>query len=390
MMPQLEAMEPGSHNLYRIYTKMGYGFFRDSYKALLSRNFYNLFEFVTISNVMMLLRLKTYLRHYTFIRKFFKNTHLQRAFTFQNIYLGQNPLKAPALFSMLPATELTEGALFPVGGMQAVASKLESVAKEAGVKFIYNKTVEKIETDDNRAKQIICSDGTETKSDLIVVNADLPYAYRNLLPDKKISDKLEHKTFACSAIVFHWGISKRYPQLEHHSIFLSKQYRKSLEAIFDHHVSSEDPSFYIHAPARTDPTAAPANGESLSVIVPVGHVNEKHPQDWEEIKKSVRSEVLKRLKDEGFSDLEENIKFEICYTPMAWKSIYNVARGSVFGSIGHNITQMGYFRPHNRHNRYHNLYFVGGSTHPGNGVPLVLLSAKLTSERILKENGKIS
>jgi len=386
MKPQLEAMEPGSFIRYKIYVETGYAFFRDAYKNLLSRNFYSLFEFTTPGNMLMLIRLKTYLRHGTFIKRFFKDENLQKAFTFQNIYVGQNPLKAPALFSMLPATELIEGALFPIGGMHHVATRLESVAKELGVKFVYNKTVEKIETEGRRAKQLICSDGTVTKSDLIVVNADLPYAYRNLLPDKKMSARLDKKTYSCSAIVFHWGLSKTYPQFEHHSIFLSEQYKKSLDTIFDDHSLSANPCFYIHAPVRTDPTAAPENQDSISVIVPVGHINEKNPQDWEEIKKLARTEVLKRLTDEGLTDLEEHIKFEICYTPAAWKSIYNVARGSVFGSIGHNIMQMGYFRPHNRHNRYHNLYFVGGSTHPGNGVPLVLLSAKLTSERILKEN----
>jgi len=386
MKPQLEAMEPGSFIRYKAYIKAGYAFFRDSYKNLLARNFYNLFEFTTLANVMMLARLKTYLRHSIFIRKFFKNKNLQQAFTFQNIYVGQSPLKAPALFSMLPATEMIEGALFPIGGMHQIALKLEAVAKGAGVKFVYNATVEKIETNGKQAKQLIFSDGSTKQSDLIVVNADLPFAYRNLLPDNKISARLDRKTYSCSALVFHWGLSKAYPQFVHHSIFLSKDYRESLDAIFEHQSLSENPSFYIHAPVRTDPNAAPVNKDSISVIVPIGHLDEKNPQDWEELKKLARSEVLKRLSAEGFADIEDHIKFEICYTPVAWKSIFNVSHGSVFGSIGHNIMQMGYFRPHNRHNRYQNLYFVGGSTHPGNGVPLVLLSAKLTSERILKEN----
>jgi phytoene desaturase len=383
---QLEAIEPRSFNRYKSYIAAGYAFFHDSYKNLLSRNFYSLFEFATPGNLMMLFRLKVYLTHMTFVRQFFKNKNLQQAFTFQNIYVGQNPLKAPALFSMLSAAEMVEGALFPVGGMFCIPTKLESVANDAGVKFVYNKVVTKIETEGNRVKQVICDDGTTTKCDLIVVNADLPYVYEDLLDDKKYSSRLAHKTYACSAIVFHWGLSKPYPQLEHHSIFVSKEYSKSLGAIFDHHSLSENPSFYIHAPVRTDPTAAPANEDSVSVIVPAGHLNVNNPQDWEELKRMARSEVLRRLKDEGFDDFEAHIKFEICYTPMAWKSIYNVSRGSVFGSIGHSIWQMGYFRPHNRHKRYCNLYFAGGSTHPGNGVPLVLLSAKLTSERIMKEN----
>jgi len=389
MKPQLEMMEPGSYIRYKEYIAIGYTFFRDSYKNLLSRNFYSLFEFTTFANMMMLVRLKTYLKHAAFIRSFFKNKNLQQAFTFQNIYVGQSPLTAPALFSMLPATEMIEGALFPIGGMHQIALKLEFAAKDAGVKFIYNKSVEKIETDGNRAKQLVFSDGTTIKSDLIVVNADLPYAYRDLLPDKNISASLDRKTYSCSAIVFHWGLSKPYPQFEHHSIFLSKDYAKSLEAIFDHYSLSTNPSFYIHAPVRTDPTAAPTGEDSVSVIVPIGHLDEKNPQNWEELKNMARAEVLKRLAQEGFSDLNDHIKFEICYTPAAWKSIYNVSHGSVFGSIGHKIMQMGYFRPHNRHDHYRNLYFVGGSTHPGNGVPLVLLSAKLTSERILKEYSQI-
>jgi len=386
MKPQLEAIEPGSFVRYKKYIETGYSFFRDSYKNLLARNFYHLFEFTTLANLMMLIRLKTYLKHATFIRRFFKNKNLQQAFTFQNIYVGQSPFKAPALFSMLPATEMIEGALFPIGGMHQIALKLEAVAKEAGVKFIFNKVAEKIETNGHLAKTLIFSDGTTINSDLIVVNADLPYAYRNLLPDTKISQRLDRKTYSCSAIVFHWGLSKAYPKFEHHSIFLSKEYRGSLDAIFEQQSLSENPSFYIHAPVRTDPTAAPVTEDSISVIVPAGHLNEGNPQDWERLKNLARTEVLKRLVLEGFTDLEDHIKFEICYTPVAWKSIFNVSRGSVFGSIGHNIMQMGYFRPHNRHNRYRNLYFVGGSTHPGNGVPLVLLSAKLTSERILKEN----
>ena len=389
MKPQLEAMEPGSFSHYKAYLKTGYAFFRESYNNLLGRNFYHFFEFAKPGNLLMLIRLKAYLKHADFIRRFFKNENLQQAFTFQNIYVGQNPLVAPALFSMLPAVELIEGALFPIGGMHCVASKLESEANRVGVKFVFNKSVEKIETNGNHVEQVSCSDGTKTAFDIVVMNADLPYAYQNLLPDRSKSARLARRNYSCSAIVFHWGLSKAYPQFEHHSIFLSGQYRQSLDAIFSHQSLSENPSFYIHAPVRTDSSAAPAGGDSVSVIVPVGHLNEANPQDWEQLKNLARTEVLKRLVSEGFTDLEEHIKFEICYTPVAWKSIYNVAKGSVFGSLGHKIFQMGYFRPHNRHDRYRNLYFVGGSTHPGNGVPLVLLSAKLTSERILKENRSI-
>jgi phytoene dehydrogenase-like protein len=156
-----------------------------------------------------------------------------------------------------------------------------------------------------------------------------------------------------------------------------------MDLIFKHHSLSDEPSFYIHSPVRTDVSAAPPGEDSLSVIVPMGHLNPKVNQNWNQLIKTTRAAVIKRLEDIGIEDIAENIKFEICYPPTTWEGIFNVTNGSVFGSLKHSIMQMGYFRPHNRHSRYRNLYFVGGSTHPGNGVPLVLLSAKLTSERIL-------
>ena len=125
------------------------------------------------------------------------------------------------------------------------------------------------------------------------------------------------------------------------------------------------------------------NHDTLSFIVGAGHVDRKKEQNWEELKNNTRNAIIHRLKQAGLEDIEDHIKFEICYTPENWERACNITRGSVFGSLGHNIMQMGYFRPHNRHSRYKNLYFVGGSTHPGNGIPNVLISAKLTSERII-------
>jgi phytoene dehydrogenase-like protein len=169
---------------------------------------------------------------------------------------------------------------------------------------------------------------------------------------------------------------------------LAGDYKESLDKIFKDKTMAEAPSFYIHAPVKNDPSAAPEGQDTISVIVPVGHLDPKKDQDWAALKEIARAGILKRLQSEGLTDLEEHIKFEICYLPKTWETVLNITKGSVFGSISHSILQMGYFRPHNKHPRYKNLYFVGGSTHPGNGVPLVLLSSKLTSERILKDAKK--
>jgi len=383
MKKQLESIEPGSFEKSMKYVFKGYEIFQIGINKLIGRNFYNLFQLVNFRNIGLLIKLKTYISNWSYAKKFFRHPHLLMAYTFQNIYVGQSPMSSPALFSMVPAAELTEGSFFPKGGMFAIVEKLADAAESSGVKFHFNNPVSEIKISGKRAECIVLGDGTEVKSDIILANADLPYVYRELLPDKRISVRLDRMKYSCSAICFHWGIDKVYPQLGHHSVFLSDTMQQGLDSIFIDKSVSDHPSFYVHAPVRTDPMAAPANQDTLSVTVAVGHIDKTKNQDWDIIRQRTRHAVIKRLKQFGMEDIEEHIKFEICHTPENWESVCNISRGSVFGSLAHNVFQMSYFRPHNRHDRYHNLYFVGGSTHPGNGIPNVLLSAKLVAERIL-------
>ncbi len=388
MEQQLEALEPGSYKKMKSFISQGYHFMELSREQLLGRNFYKLFDFITLRNVLLLIRLKIHLNHHAFVKRFFNHPHLQMAFTFQNIYVGQSPFSARALFSMLPAAELTEGSMFPVGGMSRIPEKLEEIAVSNGVRFYYEKGVEKIVADRKSARSVIFDDGTEITGDIIVANIDLPSAYRKLLPDKNKSDHISRLKYSCSAIVFHWGLDKAYDRLSLHNVFLSDDYRECLEAIFKKNTLTERPCFYIQSPRKTDPSSAPSGGDTLSVLVPVPGLDPGTAQDWDLIRERARIGVISRLKELGMDDIEKHIKFEICYLPQTWEDRFNVARGATFGSLSHSILQMGYFRPHNRHRRYRNLYFTGGSTHPGNGIPLVLLSAQLTSERILKERGE--
>jgi phytoene desaturase len=385
MEAQLEALEPGSYGRMQKYIKEGYTFLELGLGKLLGRNFYRLFDFVTFGNVGLLIRLKTYLRHSTYARRFFKNEHLQMAFTFQNIYVGQSPFRAPAFFSMLPAAELVQGSVFPRGGMAAVSEKLLEIALSKGVEIVYDRPAARIIAGKRSVSGILFEDGSRVEADIVLANADLPYVYNHLLPDSLMARKLKRMSYSCSALTFHWAIDKVYPGLSQHNVFLCDAFRECLDTIFTDKTMSADPCFYVHSPIRNDQTAAPDGCDSLSVLIPVGHIDPKKNQDWEAIRIKARKAVIDRLKEAGYTDLEDHIKFEICHTPGSWENTFNVTRGATFGSLSHSIFQMGYFRPHNRHRKYKNLYFAGGSTHPGNGVPLVLLSAKLTTERILKE-----
>lgn len=387
MKDQLEKIEPESFESSQKYVSKGYRIFKLSMKRLIDRNFYNAFQFFTLNNISLLFKIKAFTPHFRYTTKFFKHPHLLMAFTFQNIYVGQSPFDSPALFSMVPAAELTEGSFFPSsGGLFSVVDKLLETAVGKGAEFNFNSPVKKIIINGKKAGGIILQNGTEIIADLVIANADLPYVYRELLPDRRAASQLEKLRYSCSAICFHWGLDKTYPQIGHHSVFLSDNFKKGLDKIFKEKSVSDTPSFYVHAPVRTDPSSAPPGHDTLSVIVAAGHLDRKFSQDWELWKEKARSAVIRRLKQQGLEDIDSHIKFEICFTPESWENTCNISRGSVFGSIGHNIFQMGYFRPHNRHDKYKNLYFVGGSTHPGNGIPNVLISAKLVSERILKED----
>jgi phytoene desaturase len=232
--------------------------------------------------------------------------------------------------------------------MYRVIESLADIAAARGVRFIYNTHVERIEVSNNRATGVVLADGRQLKADIIVANADLPYVYRHLLPDQAEAERLERKKYTCSAIMFYWGLDKIYPQLGHHNVFLAGDYRSSFDRIFENHSLPDEPSFYVHAPARTDPAAAPAGQDTLMVLVPVGHMDEAQQQDWDQLQAQAREAVFQRLARMGLADLQAHLKFEVSYTPQDWLSLYNLAKGAAFG-LSHNFTQVGYLRPQNRH-----------------------------------------
>ena len=386
MQAQLEAIEPGSFGGFLRYLSEGHLHYKLTLSRIVERNFRNLFEYFGPRNIPLILRLKVLAKHFDNVGNYFSDQRLKIAFTFQDMYMGLNPYEAPATYSLLQYAELAGGNWFPMGGMYRLVEALTSIAETSGVRFMYNAAVEQINVDGRQVTGITLADGRQIRADIVVANADLPYVYRHLLPDDGMADRLERKKYTCSTVTFYWGVDKQYPQLRAHNNFLSSDYRRSFDRIFKDLTLPNEPSFYLHAPVRVDPSLAPEGQDTLMVVVPVGHINDAVPQDWAAIQKRARQAVLQRLAGIGVSDLEEHIKFEVSYTPRDWQSRYNLTKGATLG-LGHNLMQMGYLRPRNRHSRYRNLYFVGASTHPGNGVATVLISARLTTERVLQDAG---
>jgi phytoene desaturase len=387
MQTQLERVEKTAFTGFLRYIAEGAKHYKMSLEKFVGRNFYSIFEYFSLKNLPLIFQLKALDKHYRNTGRYFNDERLKAAFTFQNMYLGLSPYDAPATYSLLQYTELAEGVWYPMGGLYAAIQALVKVAETQGVNFIYNSPVKRLKVQGNKVVGAETPDGREFEADIFVGNADLPYIYNELLPDERKARTLEKKLYTCSTIMFYWGVDKHYPQIAHHNVFLAGDYKASFDQIFNDHALPDAPSFYIHAPARTDPSAAPDDQDTLYVLVPVGHMDDEQPQDWESRISRARQTVFSRLAQEmQITDLEKHLKFEIVYGPEDWKSRFNLQKGAAFG-LSHNFWQVGYFRPQNRHNRYKNLFFAGASTHPGTGLPIVLLSARLTTERILKEMG---
>src|SRR5512136_1664864 len=288
METQLEALEPGAFGGFLRYLSEGQQNYRLSLQKFVGRNFYNYFQYFSLANLPLLFKLKALVKHYDNVGHFFQHPYLKAAFTFQDMYLGLSPYDALATYSLIQYTELADGVWFPIGGLYRVIESLASIAEAQGVRFMYNAPVSQIEVDGKRATGLLMQDGSRLSADVIVANADLPYVYRALLPDKAEAERLERLKYTSSAIMFYWGVDQVYPQLGHHNVFLGGDYRASFDRIFKEHTLPDEPSFYVHAPARTDPAAAPAGQDTLMVLVPVGHLDEATRQDWEELQARAR------------------------------------------------------------------------------------------------------
>jgi phytoene desaturase len=385
MYKQLEAIEPGSFQGYLRYLTEGNRHYDVAMERLVERDFHNAAEFFNIDNLPLLYQVKPLLNHYNHMADYFKSSRLKAAFTFQDIYMGLSPFDAPATFSMMPFTEMAHGVWYPKGGMYRIVEALMIIARQAGVDFEFEAPITRIDVDanDNRARGVTLVDGRCLEADVVVANADLPYVYQSLLPPDNVTEHIIHKQFSCSVISFFWALDKVYDQLGPHTLFIADDYRENFESIAHHKTFSGNPSLYIHAPTRLDSAMAPAGADSLIAVVPVGHMLDANDQDWQVARATARQAVVNRLAGLGITDTDAHLKFEINLTPMSWHKRYNLMHGATHG-LSHTLMQLGYLRPHNQHGRYHNLYFVGASTHPGTGVPTALISARLAAERILK------
>lgn len=383
MIAGLERIEPGVTSGYYRFLEDAGRKYRIGRRQFVEKNFAQATDFFTAQNLGLLLQLNALDKMYAHVSRFFNDERLRQAFSMQSMYLGISPFDAPAVYTLLPYTELAEdGLYYPEGGVYALPLAMAAVARKLGVRIETSRTVTQVVVKEGRARGV-CVDGDALPANVVVSNADLPYTYTDLLPERpaKYGEAAwQRQPFTSSAFMLYLGTNRIYPELRHHNFFLSSDYKRNFEEIFGAKVPPRDPSFYINAPGRTDPTVAPPGCDNLFILVPIPHLTEQMRWEGGQIAR-FKDKVYETLEARGLTDLRRHVIVEHVVTPHEWRAQYNLKYGAAFG-LSHGIGQVGWFRPSNKAPHVDGLYFVGASTVPGTGVPLVCLGAKLVTERI--------
>jgi len=430
MRRQLEAVEPGAGKQYFRWLSEARASLDLGLKAFIEQDSTSAFDFVDLQRVgplalavnpVLLLGPQTWQ-----LATHFKTEKVKALFSYQHLYVGLRPQNAPGVFSLLAATELTDGIWYPVGGFATVRDGLERLAEAHGVKTRLGAEVSAILVDEcagaaegsskRRVQGVRLSNGEELKADVVVANPDLPYVYEELLKGQyagveeeaeSLSNDLE---YSCSMIEFCWALREPLPQLTQHNVFLGRDYegswdRPSIVADFRERHSF---NFYVHRPTYTDKTAAPAGEDNIMIELPIGNELERRAaakkaglpdmESDEDLIEAAREAVIKQFEGMGYGAASEGgmkalIKGERVVTPSDWEKRYNVKHGAVFG-LSHGLLQLACFRPPRQTGigaldaqKVDGLHFVGASARPGNGVPLVMMGVAITFDNIIAEQG---
>lgn len=321
------------------------------------------------------------------LSNFYKDEDLQLSFTFQSKYLGMSPWESPGAFSILSYIEHAYGVYHIKGGLNQLTKAMAKVVGELGGKIHVNNGVEKLIVEKKKVKGFKLEDGQTIFADEVVINGDFGHIMTNLVEPgilkKYTPEKLEKKPFSCSTFMLYLGVNKRF-DLPHHTIWFAKDYRKNVEEITKSKLLSEDPSIYIQNAVVTDETVAPKGKSTLYVLVPVP--NNTSGINWDEIAGPFRDMVLNMISEKlGIDDIREYIEEERMITPKQWEQEIGVYKGATF-NLGHQLTQMLAFRPRNKFEELDQCWLVGGGTHPGSGLPIILESARITANSILDQD----
>ena len=370
---------------YRRFLDYSGHVYHEGYEKLGSAAFLDFGQMVAAAPALM--RYQAWRSVYSVVSGFVKNEKLRQALSFHTLLVGGNPMTTSAIYALIHKLERDGGIWFARGGTNRLVAGMVALFERLGGTLRLGDPVAAIETRGDLATGITTASGWTGEADAVATNADVMHSYRDLLAGSRSAQRavggLERKRWSPSLFVVHFGIKGSWPGIPHHMILFGPRYRELLEDIYDHGVLAEDFSLYLHHPTVTDPTMAPEGHSTFYALAPVPHLG-KFPVDWAEVGPILEKRILDEIGARLIPDIHERIVTKFSYAPSDFAHDLNAHLGSAF-SLEPILTQSAYFRVHNRDANIPNLYFVGAGTHPGAGIPGVVMSAKATAKLMLEQ-----
>ena len=309
--------------------------------------------------------------------KYFDHPKLIQLFNRFATYNGSNPYSTPGIMSLIPQLEMRFGTYYPSGGMHEITQSLYRLAVNKGVSFSFDAKVDEVLFEQGKVKGVVAN-GKAYKADLVICNMDIFSAYQTILQKAPKPKKVLKQERSSSALIFYWGIKESFPELDLHNIFFSEDYQREFEAIFKKHEVVDDPTVYINITSKEDPHHAPKGAENWFVMI---NTPSNKGQDWEKIKQEAKAAIIAKLSRILKKDIASLIETEEVLDPIRIERDTSSNEGSLYGTSS-NSKFAAFLRHPNFSSSIKNLYFCGGSAHPGGGIPLCLLSAKIVSDLI--------
>ncbi len=363
---------------YLRYLDFSSAMYRAEMADFIDRNLDGVGDLVT-ANLVRVAALGGFRRLSRVVGGYVRDPRLRRVLSFPAMYAGVSPFQALAIYAVISYMDTVGGVFFPRGGMHALPRALAAAADKHGVAFRYATDVTRVVVEGGRARGVETSTGERLTADAVVVTADLPVAYRELLPAGSAPRRLARQRYSPSCFLLLAGSSSHYSGIAHHNLHFGRSWRGTFSELIDRGELMSDPSVFVTNPTRSDPSLAPPDRESYYVLAPVPTLDSS--LDWAVLAPRYRDECLARLEAFGYVEFAAGIEVLDVTTPADWQA-RGMERGAPFAAA-HTFAQTGPFRARNMASGIEGLVFAGSGTVPGVGVPMVLVSGRLAAERIV-------
>jgi phytoene desaturase len=386
-----EAIEKGAGEALQRYVRQSNNIYQLSLNHFLYSNFERITDFFKFDIIAQSLKLPILLLQPIdrYVSKYVHDKRLKQILEYPMVFLGTSPFTAPSMYSLMSALDFEEGVFYPQGGLYKIIESLVVIGEKRGVHYRYDAPVTSICSKNGRAIGIELADGSEIRADIVISNADLHFTETTLIATDDQSypqPYWDNKEAGPSALLLYLGVKGELPEFEHHNLLLVDAWEENFKAIYDTKTVPEHASIYISKTSHTDPSVAPAGHENLFVLVPLPAGVSLNDGQIE----SMTAHYLEQIKAMTGVALKDRIVVQRQFTPSDFSSKYYSWQSSMLGQ-SHLLQQSAFFRTPNKSKKLPNLYYVGGSTTPGIGLPMCLIGAELVYKRIVgdKNGGRV-